>query len=308
MIAQHEQQHDETMLATHQLRAGDAGARRAAAATAGRARRRRRRGAGPGRPVHHGHLHRAVGAGQRAAGAPGRRRAFCLDTAPVTNGDYAEFIDAGGYDDPRWWTRPGWAHRQQAGLEAPAVLAARRRQLVAPPVRRASSRCRRDEPVVHVCWYEAEAYARVGRQAAADRGRVGEGRPPRPGDRPVPALPLGRRGPDARARQPRPAPPAPGRGRRLPGRRLAARRPPADRRRVGVDQQRLPPLPRLRRVPVPGVLGGVLRRRLQGAARRVVRHRRGRLPRHVPQLGLPDPPADLRRLPVRPRRRAEELG
>ena len=32
-----------------------------------------RRGAGPGRPVHHGHLDRAVGAGQRAARARGRR-------------------------------------------------------------------------------------------------------------------------------------------------------------------------------------------------------------------------------------------
>ncbi len=38
MIVQHEQQHDETMLATHQLRAGAAGARRAAAAGAGRRR------------------------------------------------------------------------------------------------------------------------------------------------------------------------------------------------------------------------------------------------------------------------------
>ncbi len=41
MIVQHEQQHDETMLATHQLRAGRAGAARAAAAA--RARRCRAR-------------------------------------------------------------------------------------------------------------------------------------------------------------------------------------------------------------------------------------------------------------------------
>ena len=33
MVAQHEQQHDETMLATHQLRAGGAGARRRTAAS-----------------------------------------------------------------------------------------------------------------------------------------------------------------------------------------------------------------------------------------------------------------------------------
>ena len=42
---------------------------------------------------------------------------------------------------------------------------------------------------------------------------MGEGRPLRPGRRPVPALPMGRRRPDARTGQPRAAAPAP-RGRR----------------------------------------------------------------------------------------------
>ena len=73
MIVQHEQQHVETMLATHQLRAGAAVLDAPAAATvhggpvdaAGHR-------AGAGRPVRDGHQHRAVGAGQRAAGAPGR--------------------------------------------------------------------------------------------------------------------------------------------------------------------------------------------------------------------------------------------
>ena len=87
-----------------------------------------------------------------------------------------------------------------------------------------------------------------------------------------------------------------------PGRRVAARRPAADRRRLGVDQQRLPAVPGLRRVPVCRVLAGVLRLGLQGAARRVVRHRRRGLSRDVPQLGLPDPPSDLLRLPVCSRR------
>ena len=30
--------------------------------------------------------------------------AFRIATVPVTNAEYAAFVDAGGYDDPRWWT------------------------------------------------------------------------------------------------------------------------------------------------------------------------------------------------------------
>ena len=44
---------------------------------------------------------------------------FYIDTAPVTNAAYAEFIADGGYDEPRWWSAAGWEHRQRAGLTAP---------------------------------------------------------------------------------------------------------------------------------------------------------------------------------------------
>jgi iron(II)-dependent oxidoreductase len=86
--------------------------------------------------------------------------AFRIDAAPVTNAGYAEFVAAGGYDEPRWWTDEGWAWRQKAALEAPEFWRAegggtwsrlrfgRREDL---PL---------DEPVQHVCWYEADAYAR----------------------------------------------------------------------------------------------------------------------------------------------------
>jgi iron(II)-dependent oxidoreductase len=83
---------------------------------------------------------------------------FWIDLVPVTNGDYERFIDAGGYDDPSWWTPEGWAHRQKAGLKAPLFWTRdgggwlRRRFGVVEPVPD-------DEPVQHVCWYEAAAYA-----------------------------------------------------------------------------------------------------------------------------------------------------
>jgi iron(II)-dependent oxidoreductase len=68
MIAQHEQQHDETMLATHQLRAGTAVLSASPPPSAGV-----RRGGDRGRRVHHGYLDGAVGPGQRAARASGVR-------------------------------------------------------------------------------------------------------------------------------------------------------------------------------------------------------------------------------------------
>ncbi len=84
--------------------------------------------------------------------------AFLIDAAPVTNGQYAEFIADGGYDDPRWWSPAGWEHRVSAGLVAPmhwvrdgdgwAYTRFGRTEPVRP-----------DEPVVHVCFYEAQAYA-----------------------------------------------------------------------------------------------------------------------------------------------------
>ncbi len=156
MIVQHEQQHDETMLATHQLRSGPA-VLDAPPPPEPRAR--------VGGEV-------LVPAGEFSMGTdtdpwaldnerPAHRvrlPAYVIDATPVTNGAYAAFIADGGYEDPRWWSEAGWAHRREAGLTAPMHWrrdgdgwAYRRFGRWAP--------VRDDEPVVHVCWYEAQAYA-----------------------------------------------------------------------------------------------------------------------------------------------------
>ena len=81
--------------------------------------------------------------------------AFRIARVPVTNGEWQRFVDAGGYDEPRWWSAPGWQHRLEAGLERPLFWSAdgSRRRFghveEIPP----------DEPVQHVCFFEAEAYA-----------------------------------------------------------------------------------------------------------------------------------------------------
>jgi len=40
--------------------------------------------------------------------------AYGIDAAPVSNGAFAEFIAAGGYDEPRYWTAAGWQWRQRS--------------------------------------------------------------------------------------------------------------------------------------------------------------------------------------------------
>ena len=156
MIVQHEQQHDETMLATHQLRVGppvlDAPPPPPARVPV----------AGevlvPGGPF-------VMGTSTEPWALDNERPAhvvdvppFFIDAAPVTNAQYAEFIADGGYDDPRWWTEEGWAHRVRANLTAPmhwirdgdgwACVRFGRVYPVVP-----------EEPVVHVCFHEARAYA-----------------------------------------------------------------------------------------------------------------------------------------------------
>lgn len=39
---------------------------------------------------------------------------FRIDRAPVDWGGFLAFVDAGGYDDARWWTDEGWAWRRRA--------------------------------------------------------------------------------------------------------------------------------------------------------------------------------------------------
>jgi len=156
MIVQHEQQHDETMLATHQLRTG------APVLTADPPPPARVGVSGevliPGGEFVMGTDTEAWALDNERPAHTVHMPAYFIDAAPVTNGRYADFIAAGGYDDPRWWSERGWAHRQQAGLTAPqhwrrdgdgwAATAFGRTERIVP-----------DEPVVHVCFFEAEAYA-----------------------------------------------------------------------------------------------------------------------------------------------------
>jgi iron(II)-dependent oxidoreductase len=168
MVIQHEHQHDETILATLQLMEGD-GYRDAAttAPTPPPA------PTGPTAPppgdevlVPGGSFVMGTDAHTEPWALDNERPAhevdlpsFFIDTTPVTNRAYLEFVEAGGYDDPGWWTTEGWKWRQAARLEHPEFWRREDRswwrtrlgiQEEVPPT----------EPVQHVGWYEADAYAR----------------------------------------------------------------------------------------------------------------------------------------------------
>jgi iron(II)-dependent oxidoreductase len=85
--------------------------------------------------------------------------AFHLDSAPVTNRAYLSFVESGGYDQPRWWSHAGWEWRTASGKRRPAFWLREGGE----PLRRRFGRVEPlplDQPVQHVCYHEADAYAR----------------------------------------------------------------------------------------------------------------------------------------------------
>lgn len=86
-------------------------------------------------------------------------RPFRLACRPVTNGEYREFLEAGGYRRPDLWLSEGWRVVQERGWQAPLYWEPRDggwwtytlagMQPLDEPA-----------PVAHVSYYEADAYAR----------------------------------------------------------------------------------------------------------------------------------------------------
>jgi ergothioneine biosynthesis protein EgtB len=84
---------------------------------------------------------------------------YQLASRPVLNKEFKAFMDDGGYSRPELWLSDGWAVRQERGWSAPLYWADQDREwFVATlggyrPLNLA-------EPVSHVSYYEADAYAR----------------------------------------------------------------------------------------------------------------------------------------------------
>jgi iron(II)-dependent oxidoreductase len=160
LVAQHEQQHAETMMATLGLRNGKPVlAPERALPPAGVL-------GGERLHVPAGTCTIGVDATDEPASLDNERGAhtvhvadFWIERHPVSAGRWLEFIADGGYARPELWTAAGWEHRRAAGIEAPLHW---QRDSDAWWVRSFGVTCpvRPTDPVQHVDHHEAQAFAR----------------------------------------------------------------------------------------------------------------------------------------------------
>jgi len=163
MVAQHEYQHNETILQTLQLKRGEP--------------YRAPRGLTVPEPrieVAVGSMVRFPG-GAVPIGTSDRRiaydnerprhfvelRPFSIDVAPVTNAQYLEFMEDGGYRRRVLWSDAGWAWKEADSAESPKHWF-RDAEGSTWHVRTFDRKGPMDprRPVCHVTYHEAEAYAR----------------------------------------------------------------------------------------------------------------------------------------------------
>ncbi len=160
MIIQHEYQHNETMLQALQLKQGAGyGLAPSVELPAG------------GQveeemvPVPGGEF--VMGTDDRVHALDNERNAhavdlpdFLIDTTCVTNEAFARFVEDGGYEKREFWAPAGWEYISEQGITAPKYW------YQPEPHSWWTERFGFDEPlnpaapVVHVSWYEADAYAR----------------------------------------------------------------------------------------------------------------------------------------------------
>ncbi len=145
LVVRHEAQHNETMRQTLFL-AGLPGGRPDDG--------RRPRGAAAG-----GWIDVPAGALEMGAGSDGfafdnerpRHRvdvpAFRIARRPVTNATWLSFCEGGGYERREWWSDEGWAWKEEYDITHPEGWSA-------------DGPIRLDRPVMHVSWFEADAFAR----------------------------------------------------------------------------------------------------------------------------------------------------
>lgn len=159
MVLQHEYQHNETMLQTLQLKKGEPYHPPRRISFPQKSASSDRMVEFEGGPV-------TIGTDDRTAAYDNERpehtielRPFLIDREPVTNQRFMEFMSDGGYDRSELWSATGNRWRAESAIKSPKYWSRRdgewisRTMDVTRPVMATL-------PVCHVCFYEAEAYAK----------------------------------------------------------------------------------------------------------------------------------------------------
>ncbi|TMW70768.1 ergothioneine biosynthesis protein EgtB [Alteribacter natronophilus] len=84
---------------------------------------------------------------------------FSIASRPVTNGEYMAFIKEGGYSNPKYWLSDGWAAVNKEGWEAPLYWEQTGGEWFYFTLN-GFKKVEPEEPVTHISFYEADAYAR----------------------------------------------------------------------------------------------------------------------------------------------------
>jgi iron(II)-dependent oxidoreductase len=158
LVIRHEQQHNETMLQTMQIAHLEPGLGRTACAP-------KPRGASGLDLID-------IPAGPCTIGAPAHGfaydnerplhntdvRGYLIGHTPITNASFLTFVEGGGYERREWWSDEGWAWKEEYDITRPEGwtpgLDAEWRLSKLEPLHP-------DRPVVHVSWFEADAFARA---------------------------------------------------------------------------------------------------------------------------------------------------
>lgn len=89
---------------------------------------------------------------------------FRIARAPVTNREFAAFVEEGGYRRREFWSTAGWRWREQTGAERPVYWQAKVDGMWIWRRYNRTEAVARDAPVVFVNWYEAEAWCRFAKR------------------------------------------------------------------------------------------------------------------------------------------------
>ena len=85
-------------------------------------------------------------------------RRYLIALTPITNATYLHFVEGGGYERREWWSDEGWAWKEEYDITRPAGWTADRgaewRLGKLEPLDP-------NRPVVHISWFEADAFARA---------------------------------------------------------------------------------------------------------------------------------------------------